>query len=114
MMVLNRIINNDFMQKGITYSFVPIYGKFLNSAYKKNILEDCKLNIAKTLFDKNNAENFWKLFADIYTAVTLPDYLSIDEAYKKLDTNTLSSLIFLDIISVKYLMALIKDGIHDN
>ncbi|CQR73275.1 hypothetical protein SOV_50570 [Sporomusa ovata DSM 2662] len=113
MMVLSRIVNNNLMQKGITPSFIPIYCK-LPDTEQKDILEDCQLNIAKTLFDKNNTENFWDLFNNIYEVVTSNESLSIDTAYKLLNMDILHKLNYLDMLSVKYFMALIKDGIYEN
>jgi len=113
MMVLNRIINIDLMEKGITPSFVKIYTKFPETE-KKNILEDCKHSIAKTLFDKNNTENFWNLFNHIYQVITSDKNLTIDEAYNLLDIIIMEQVNFLDLLSVKYFMALIKDGIYEN
>ncbi|WP_159888691.1 hypothetical protein [Paenibacillus puerhi] len=113
MMVLNRIINNNIMQRGITHSFIPIYSK-MPAAIQKDVLEDCQHDIAKTLFDKNNAENFWDLFNNIYQVITIDKNLSIEEAYRKLDHTLLSKLNFLNIMSVKYFMAVLKDGIYED
>lgn len=113
MMVLNRLINYNLMQKGITPSFIPIYSK-LPDTEKKDMLEDCQLNIAKTLFDKNNSENFWALFNNIYEITTSDKNLSIDSAYKLLNIDILNNSNFLDMLSVKYFMAVIKDGIYEN
>lgn len=112
-MVLNRLINNNLMQKGITPSFVPIYFK-LPETEKKDMLEDCQHDIAKTLFDKNNAENFWALFNNIYEVATSDKNLPIDNAYKLLDFDILEKSNFLDMLSIKYFMAVIKDGIYEN
>lgn len=113
MMVLNRLINNNLMQKGITQSFISIYQKFPETE-RKDMLEDCQLNVAKTLFDKNNSENFWSLFNNIYEVLTTNKALSVDTAYKLLDINILDKLGFLDMLSVMYFMAVIKDGIYEN
>jgi hypothetical protein len=113
LMVLNRLINRDLMQKGVTDSFIPIYAKFPKTE-QKEMLEDCQHAVAKTLFDKNNSENFWDLFNNIYTVITENKDLSIDESFDKLDLDLLQKANFLDLISVKYFMAIVKDGIYDH
>ncbi|OMF45420.1 hypothetical protein BK136_09980 [Paenibacillus amylolyticus] len=113
MMVLNRIINNEIMQRGITPSFFPVYSR-IPETERKDMFEDCQLNIARTIFDKNNADNFWRLFNNIYEILTNNIGIHIESAYKLIDVNILKSLPFMDILSVKYFMAVIKDGIYDN
>lgn len=113
LMVLNRIVNNNIMNRGVTDSFISIYTKF-PEVDRKSMFEDCQLNIAKTLFDKNNSENFWKLFNQIYQIV-IKDYgQTVDDIYKQLDEQLLNSISYLDLTSLKYFIAIIKDGICDN
>lgn len=113
MMALNRIVNNDIMQRGITPSFGPIYYK-IPETERKNMFEDCQHDLAKTLFDKNNSENFWDLFNNIYEVITSYKEMNIDQAYRLLNLDLLKKNNFLDILSVKYFMAVIKDGIYEN
>lgn len=113
MMVLNRLIGNGIMDKGVTPSFIPIYSRIPDTE-KKDMLEDCHLNIAKYLFDKNNSENSWALFNNIYEVLTLNKSLTIDEAYKLLDKEILNKFGYLDMLPIKYFMAVIKDGVYEH
>lgn len=113
MMVLNRIVHNDVMQRGITKSFINIYHNF-PEIDRKIMLEDCQLNIAKTLFDKNNSENFWNLFNEIYTNIINFPQNSVNEIYHCLDIDILDKTTYLDLTSLKYFIAIIKDSIDDN
>lgn len=113
MLVLSRLVNNDIMQKGIPPSFTDIYCKFPEIS-KKDKLEDCQLSIAKMLFDKNNADNFWTFFSNIYEVLSQESNTSIDILYKKLDREILNRISWLDTLSVKYFMAIVKDGIYAN
>ncbi len=113
LMVLNRIVNNDIMNRGVTISFVPIYSKF-PEIDQKDILEHCQHDIAKTLFDKNNSENFWKLFNEIYKIVVSDKRMSVDDIFKTLNGDLLEKITYLDFTSLKYFIAIIKDSIHDN
>ncbi|TKI54805.1 hypothetical protein E8L90_04760 [Brevibacillus antibioticus] len=113
MMVLNRIINNNILQRGVTPSFIPVFNR-IPATEQKDMLEDCQHSIARTIFDKNNSENFWNLFNDIYEIITSNKTLSIDLAYRLVNRELLEKLPFLNMISVIYFMAVIKDGIYDN
>lgn len=113
MMVLNRIVHNNVMQRGVTKSFINIYSKF-PEIDRNNILEDCQLNLAKTLFDKNNSENFWNLFNEIYGNIIKNPKLTVSEIFKCLQNDVLDKTTYLDLTSLKYFIAIIRDGIHDN
>ncbi|EDU36662.1 hypothetical protein [Clostridium sporogenes] len=113
MLVLSRLVNNNIMQKGIPPSFTDIYLKFPKIS-RKDKLEDCQLSIARMLFDKNNADNFWEFFGDIYEVLSQDSNASIDILYKKLDRKILNSMSSLDTLSVKYFMAIVKDGMYAN
>ncbi|MEV3587296.1 hypothetical protein ABNE08_21180 [Paenibacillus larvae] len=113
MMALSRIINYGLIEKGVPPSFIDIYTRF-NEIERKDMLEDCKLNIYKTLFDKNNSKNFWNFFNDVYNILTQEPKIKIDDAYKLLNKDVLGELTFLDLLSVKYFLAIIKDGMYEN
>lgn len=113
MMVLNRLVNHNVMEKGITPSFISIYSRFPESK-KREMLEDCQLNIARVLFDKSNAENFWKLFEHIYKTLFISADITVDKVYELLDKNVLSKIHFFDMLSLKYFIAIIKDGMYEN
>jgi len=111
MMVLSRLVNNNIMQKGVPHSFIDIYSKFPQEI-KKDKLEDCQLSIAKMLFDKNNADNFWKFFSNIYEVLSKNPNETIDILYRNLDRRILNRMDLLDVVSVKYFMAIVKDGMY--
>ncbi|WP_368240418.1 hypothetical protein [Clostridium paraputrificum] len=111
MMVLSRLVNNNIMQKGVPHSFIDIYYKFPQEI-KKDKLEDCQLSIAKMLFDKNNADNFWKFFSNIYEVLSKNPNETIDILYRNLDRRILNRMDLLDVVSVKYFMAIVKDGMY--
>lgn len=113
LMVLSRLVNTNIMEKGIPTPFIPIYIKF-PAGEKEDIIDDCKMKIAKTLFDKNNEQHAWKLFDCMYSILKSNSEKSIDESYKLLDKDILNNVSALDMISAKYLMALIKDGIDED
>jgi len=91
---------------------VPIgFTSFINNRDEEDIqdiLEECKNNINRILFDKNNKDLSWDLLTDIYNL--LEEYTSIDDVFDRLDKNKLTKIQFLDFITTKYLISLIKEG----
>lgn len=111
--VLQRIINRNPVEKGVPTSFIPIYNTW-PPEYQKDMLDECKQSLCRALFNKNAANSFWTLFESIYnTAVKCPQYdvqhiyLSIDNDVKKLSPD-------FDILSLKYFISVVKDGVHDD
>ena len=78
-------------------------------------IENCKMTISKMLFNKNSSDVFWRVFENIDTIVRrLPKESSLNEIYLQLDKEIIESCFFLDIISLKYLIAAVKEGIYGN
>lgn len=113
MLVLNRVMNYNIMDKGIPTPFLEIHAK-LPKETRKITMEDCKLDIARTLFTKNNSENIWKLFSNIYQIFNTNSEVTIENAYELLDHSLLEKIDTLNFMSTKYFMAIIKDGLYEN
>lgn len=113
LLVLNRIVNYDLMSKGIPGGFSDIYHS-IDVRDRAIVIEDCKLAIAKTLFDKNNSDIFWIVFEDIYENLSLHPSYTIDEIYNNLNMNYVKMLNNLDIVSLKYFISIIKEGMYEN
>ncbi len=109
-MALNRIVNSNIMDKGMPICLNEVIGH-LSKNDLKDVIEDCKLNISKALFDKNNSDNFWKLFGEIYSLITENPQGTIDEIFVLIDQNKINCVHHLDEMAVKYLVALIMEVI---
>lgn len=113
MMVLNTLVNWNLMDKGIPHSFSDIYVK-IPSHLRRSTLEDCQNDIARMLFNKNNSENFWALFNNIYDILAVDSNIHIEEAYKQIDRKILEKIDSLEMLSLKYFISIIKDGMYEN
>lgn len=113
MLVINRIVNYDLMSKGIPSYFSDIYNS-IDPRDRAMVVEDCKLSIAKTLFDKNNSDIFWCVFADICENLTNYPAYTINEIYDNLNMENVQMLKSLDITSLKYFISIIKEGMYEN
>ncbi len=111
LMVLGRIINRNPFDKGVPHSFISTYSKFPPEK-QKEMLEDCQLSLSRALFDKNGAESFWDLFENIYHMIILNTQDDVTAIFNKLDRNIKNSCSNFDVLSLKYFIAGVKDGVQ--
>ena len=110
LLVLQRIINADPLAKGIPEPFAEIYGKFLPES-RKFMVEQCQSSLCRALFNKSAAQGFWSLFDKVYTLILEYPNTSVDILYSKLDTEVIDACPDFDVLSLKYFIARVKEGI---
>lgn len=110
LMALERIINWNPLNKNIPASFIPIYNRWPLESQRAN-LDSCQQTLCRALFNKNNADEFWQLFEKIYEIIITTPTKSINEIYNDIDRELMEANSDFDIISLKYYISVIKDGI---
>lgn len=110
LLVLNRILNQDVIGAKVPHSFIDIYVQFPEEK-RKNLLEDCQLDLSRALFNTNCQEDFWKLFENIYQTILENPTDKVEELYRKLDKLIIGRCLDFDVLSLKYFVSVIKDGI---
>lgn len=111
LLVLNRILNQKVVGSGVPGPFVDIYIQFPEEK-RKNMLEDCQLDLSRALFNSNCQEDFWKLFENIYYTIVKNPTSNVNELYRKLDMDIMKRCMEFETMSLKYFIAVIKDGIE--
>lgn len=111
LLVLHRIINRNPFDKGIPESFLPIYLCFPEEK-RKSKLEDCQLALARALFNKNCADDFWMLFDNVYKAIVAAPSDGVETIFRRLDQGVIEKSLDFDVLSLKFFIANIKDGIQ--
>ena len=109
--ILGRIINRNPFEKGVPTSFIPIYSQFPPESQRVN-LENCQLALSRALFDKNGADIFWKLLEEVYRIIISNPNDNIDSLFLKLDSDIKNKSTNFDVLSLKYFIAGIKDGVQ--
>lgn len=110
MLVLSRLIHKN----GINHTplcFYPLLDG-LKEIEKKELIEDCHDRMARVICDINNSSYYWNLFEEIYKNVSSNPNISVNEIYERLDPQKVNNIQFLDIISTKFFISLVKDGIQ--
>lgn len=111
LLVINRVLNQDVIGSNVPRSFINTYMQSPEEK-RKNMLEDCQLDLSRALFNSNCQEDFWKLFENIYNVIINNPLDNINELYRKLDKNILKRSMDFDTLSLKYFISVIKDGIE--
>lgn len=110
LLVLNRILNQNVVGSKVPQSFIDTYIRFPEER-RKNMLEDCQLDLSRALFNCNCQDDFWKLFENIYKIIVENPSDDIGNLYRKLDKTIVGRCMDFDTLSLKYFISVIKDGI---
>lgn len=113
-LIVNRFLGPSIFS---TRSSIPLdfYNEIsqFDEEERKNVLQDVNSEFAKLLFDKNNKTNFWKFFEKIVITTMQNHTLSINDIFSKFNLSELNKLVDVQTITIKYLIALIKDGLNN-
>ena len=111
LLVLSRVINKNPMDQNPTLSFMPILN-LIPVEKRKECIEDCRINLARALFDKNAVDFFWDIFEEIYLLIKNNPADDVDQIFSRIDKNLLAQSKTFDTISLKFFIANIKDGVE--
>lgn len=110
LLVLQRIINTNPLEKGIPGPFIDIYSKFPEEARKK-LIDECQGSLCRALFNKSSAQGFWDIFAKIYDLIIRYPDKNVDYLYQEISTEMIDECPDFDALSLKYFIAKVKEGI---
>lgn len=110
--VLQRIINRNPVDKGVPTPFIPIYNTWAPE-HQKDMLDECKQSLCRALFNKNAANAFWSLFESIYNTIIAHPQYDVRQIYLSIDSSVKSASPDFDILSLKYFIAVVKEGVQD-
>ena len=112
MLLVNRIIGNDiFKANNIPISFFNELKKLnADEDMSRDIIQECNSKISLMLFNNNNKKNFWEFFEIIYYLIRKYPSYTLDEICRKIPIEKIKSIKILDEISIKFFIALLKEG----
>ncbi len=113
-LIVNRFLGPSILSP--RYNVPIIFNveiKEYNEEEQKDIIQEVNSEFARLLFDKNNKINFWKFFEALVVTTMKYKEHSINEIYNKLNISELIKLVEIQTITIKYLIALIKDGLNN-
>lgn len=110
LLVLQRIIHNDPLSKGVPTPFIEILSKTPEDM-RESLVDECKLSLCRALFNKSAAQGFWEMFENIYDLIMKHPNKSIDYIFRALSDDVKNGCPDFDVLSLKFFIAQIKDGI---
>jgi hypothetical protein len=111
LMVINTIVNRDIVRGSAPTCFYPLIQEY-DALRRKEIIEDCQLNISVALFDKNNSDSFWDLLNLIVETISEHKELETLEIYDLMANNEIIEKTILDVLSIQYLVSLMKEALE--
>ena len=78
------------------------------------MFDDCKQSLCRALFNKNTSEAFWTLFEKIYILIQDNSNWDVNIIYQSIDSDIKRGVPDLDTISLKFFIAIVKDGVQDD
>lgn len=113
LLVVNRVIGNDlFSANGVpTYFIREVAG--LNEEDIIDLIQECQIKLSRTLFNKNNKKAFWILLEKIMIEVTHNPNATIYDIISTINSELRNSVFTLDDKALLYLIALVKEGVHN-
>ncbi|MBO4643464.1 MAG: hypothetical protein J5716_02520 [Alphaproteobacteria bacterium] len=110
MLVLSRLIHKNGINNTPT-CFWPIL-EGMGDLEKNEIIEECQDCMARIICDTNNRVAYWDLFEDIYKQVARHPEDTVDYIYGLVNADKINKVQFLNIMSTKFFIALVKDGLR--
>ena len=80
---------------------------------QSEMLYQCVQTLCKALFNKNAANAFWSLFESIYNTIIAHPQYDVQQIYLSIDSSVKSASPDFDILSLKYFIAVVKEGVQD-
>ncbi len=110
LMVLNTFINHDVMNTPAPQSFYQLLHRF-DGLKQKDIIEDCKLQISKLLYDKTYTDEFWNLLDLICGTVADNKTLTVKQTFDIISDCDAVKNPRLDDYTVQYLISVMKEAL---
>lgn len=110
LMVLNTFINHDVMNTPAPQSFYQILHRF-DGLKQKDIVEDCKLQISRLLYDKTYTDEFWELLDLICGVVADNKLLTVKQTFDIISDRNAVKNPRLDDYTVQYLISVMKEAL---
>lgn len=110
LMTLQRIINRDPVAQGLPLSFIPLLNQ-CPPERQKDMIDECQSSLCRALFNKNAAQSFWSIFEQIYYLILNNPNDEVQHLYRKVDSSLIKNCPDFDVLSIKYFISVVKDGI---
>ncbi len=111
-LIINRICFKTALRDDdkIPKSFIKISSS-INEDIMDDEIENCQDDIFRLMSDKNNKKAFWDLFSESVRIIKSNPCFDINQIYDNIDKSKVNAVRWLDALSCKYFLSLIKDAL---
>ncbi|MDD3006348.1 MAG: hypothetical protein PHX30_02070 [Candidatus Pacebacteria bacterium] len=113
-LIINRVLGCDIFE----YKSIPISFKNetdnLDTEATKDLIQDCKANLARAFFNKNSNPEFWKVLEFTINQFDINPKADIYRVYSGLESSINIKSKHLDRKSLLFIISIIKDNIYAN
>lgn len=112
-LIINRICFKTALRDDnkIPKSFLKISSS-INEDIIDDEIEKCQDDIFRLMSDKNNKKAFWDLFSESVRIIKNNSCFDINQIYDDIDKSKVAAVRWLDALSCKYYLSLIKDALR--
>jgi len=111
LLTLQRIINRNPIEQGVPMSFMPVL-RTCPPEQENDFVQQCQASLSRALFNKNSAESFWALLENIYNIIITNPQFDVNEIFGRVDKTIRNNAKDFNVLSLKYFIAQVKDGIQ--
>lgn len=101
------------LKNAIPTSFIDIYNTW-QPEEKINRIEECQQALYRVLFNNNTSDLFWHLFERTYNIIVKNPSYNVQQIFLDLNKSCykIAKDLGFDVLSLKYFIAIVKDGIR--
>lgn len=113
LMIIQRLIGSDILSSEAPLSFSDVLNH-CPIGRRRSMIEECQQNVVRIFFHSSGKEDYWRLLEKIYDlTLEYPDS-DLNFLYKKLIEGEDFTSLYpdFDVLSMKFFIAKIKDGIQ--
>lgn len=113
--VLNRFIGSDvFSNMRNCPSSYLTYTRRISEEDMEDHVYDQNASLSRAFFDKQNQQNFWRLFESIFKEFHQDKNKKVSEVMNALKPVVMDRVQHMDINSTRFLVAMIRDGLKND
>lgn len=110
--VLNRLVGGDvFSTRKSLPSSYAVFTRYIDEDDIEDHVFERNAELSRAFFDKNNQKYFWRLFAAIFDSLSKERSKKVLDVIGEIDTSLIQKTEHMSVDSIKFLVAIIKDGL---
>lgn len=112
LLIIERLLNRDYFRDAVPDEFQAYLDGLPPEEDEQDVVEDCRLEMFRQYFDKNDADAFWAYLDEIVSLVKSDSKMTIQQIYDAVSDNTLKACRHMTRRSHLFFISIVKDGLQ--